>query len=63
MWSTAVTTMVLAVAAIVSATVAVCFHVIGSGDWLAIVGAFGGGTGLLHVAGGAVKSSGVASGG
>lgn len=45
---TVISTALIAVTAIITATVAVCFHVIGSGDWLAIVGAFGGGTAGLH---------------
>lgn len=46
---TVISTALIAVTAIIAATVAVCFHVIGSGEWLGVVGAFGGGTAGVHV--------------
>lgn len=47
--SALLSTTLIAVAAIAAATVAVCFHVVSSTEWVSIVGAFGGGTGVLHV--------------
>lgn len=49
--STTFSTTLIALAAIVAATVAVCFHVVTSDQWLSIVGGFGGAGGLLHVIG------------
>lgn len=57
-------TTLIAVSSIICATVAVCFKVIGTGDFVALVGAFGGGTGVVHVAAaGASSSAGKSSGG
>lgn len=42
-------TTVVAVTAIICATVAICTGSVGVGDWLAIVGAFGGGAAGVHV--------------
>ena len=58
---TVLSTTLIALAVVISATVAVCFHVIDSSQWLGVVGGFGGGTGVLHVLG--VTATGKSSGG
>ena len=52
-----VSTTLIAVAVIVTATVGLGLHQLDAGDWLAVVGGFAGGTGVLHTAGQVLSSS------
>ena len=55
--SVTLSTTLIAVTAIIGSTVAVCFHVIGVGDFIGLVGAFGGGASGVHVVAAASSSA------